>query len=51
MGATGCTFLAVQLLNQVEGELARTVQVLGMDAWIFFFVALILTLHTGGRLH
>jgi signal transduction histidine kinase len=50
MAGTGFVFIAVQLLGQVEGELASTVLVLGTDWWIFFFVALILTLHTGGRM-
>ncbi|HEY6693424.1 MAG TPA: histidine kinase [Solirubrobacteraceae bacterium] len=50
MAGTGFAFIAVQLLGQVEGELASTVRVLGTDWWIFFFVALILTLHTGGRM-
>ena len=49
MAGTGFAYLAVQILAQVEGELASTVRVLCTDWWIFFFVALILTLHTGGR--
>jgi signal transduction histidine kinase len=50
MAGTGFAFIAAQLLGQVEGELASTVRVLGTDWWIFFFAALILTLHTGGRM-
>ena len=50
MAGTGFVFLALRILSQLEGELASTVLVLCADWWIFFFVALILTLHTGGRL-
>ena len=38
MAGTGFAYLAVQLLAQVEGELASTVRVLCTDWWIFFFV-------------
>ena len=50
MTATGLAFLVSQLLSQLGGELAGTLRVLFVDVWIFFFVALILTLLTGGRL-
>ena len=50
MTATGFLFLAPRLLNQLDGELAATVMMLGIDWWIFCFVALILTLQKSGRL-
>jgi hypothetical protein len=50
MTATGFLFFVQPLLSQVDGELANTVRVLFVDAWIFPFVALILTLLTNGRL-
>jgi signal transduction histidine kinase len=50
MTATGFLFFVNPLLSQLDGELANTIRVLFVDAWIFFFVALILTLLTRGRL-
>jgi signal transduction histidine kinase len=50
MTATGFAFFASPLLSQVDGDLAATVLVLLVDVWIFFFVALLLTLLTSGRL-
>src|SRR5687768_1371960 len=44
MTATGLAFLVSQLLSQLGSELAGTLRVLFVDVWIFFFVALILTL-------
>jgi signal transduction histidine kinase len=50
MAATGFAFLVTQLLGQLDLPLADTLRVLLSDSWIFFFVALILTLLTSGRL-
>jgi signal transduction histidine kinase len=50
MTATGFAFFVSPLLSQVEGDLAATALVLLVDVWIFFFVALLLTLLTSGRL-
>ena len=50
MTATGFGFFVQPLLVQVDAPLASTVRVLAVDWWIFFFVALILTLLTQGRL-
>jgi signal transduction histidine kinase len=50
MTATGFGFFVQPLLIQVDAPLASTVRVLAVDWWIFFFVALILTLLTHGRL-
>jgi signal transduction histidine kinase len=50
MTAAGFGFFVQPLLSQLEGELANTLRVLFVDVWIFFFVALILTLLTSGRL-
>ena len=50
MTATGFAFFAAPLLGQLDAPLAQTVRVLFQDCWIFFFVALILTLLTRGRL-
>jgi len=50
MTATGFAFFVQPLLSQLGGELANTLRVLFVDFWIFFFVALILTLLTSGRL-
>jgi signal transduction histidine kinase len=50
MTATGFAFFVSPLLSQVDGALAATLLVLLVDSWIFFFVALLLTLLTSGRL-
>ncbi len=50
MTATGFAFLVSPLLSQVDGDLAATLLVVFVDSWIFFFVALLLTLLTSGRL-
>ena len=50
MTATGFAFFVSPLLVQLESALPSTVRVLFVDVWVFFFVALILTLLTGGRL-
>jgi signal transduction histidine kinase len=50
MTATGFAFFASPLLSQLEGDVAATALVLVVDLWIFFFVALLLTLLTSGRL-
>jgi signal transduction histidine kinase len=50
MTATGFAFFVSPLLSQVGGDLAATVLSLLVDGWIFFFVALLLTLLTSGRL-
>ncbi len=50
MTATGFLFFVQPLLSQLDSALAHTVRVLAVDWWIFFFVALILTLLTAGRL-
>jgi signal transduction histidine kinase len=50
MTATGFAFLVSPLLSQLEAQLPLTLMVLLSDSWIFFFVALMLTLLTSGRL-
>src|SRR5215211_6946538 len=50
MTATGFAFFVNPLLGQLDAALPSTVRVLFVDVWVFFFVALILTLLTGGRL-
>jgi signal transduction histidine kinase len=50
MTATGFGFLLPALLGQLTAPLAFTVRILIVDVWIFFFVALLLTLLTRGRL-
>jgi len=50
MTATGFAFLVPLLLGQVDAPVATTAQMLLVDSWIFFFVALLLTLLTRGRL-
>jgi signal transduction histidine kinase len=50
MTAAGFLFFVSPLLGQLDGELASTIRVLFVDTWVFFFVALILTLLTSGRL-
>ena len=50
MVATGFLFFVAPLLGQVQGELANTLRVMGVDYWIFPFVTLLLTLLTSGRL-
>jgi len=51
MTATGFGFFVAPLLGQLDLPLAHTLRVLAVDGWIFFFfVTLILTLLTRGRL-
>ena len=50
MTATGFLFFVSPLLGQLTSPLANTVRTLAVDWWIFTFVALLLTLVTGGRL-
>jgi signal transduction histidine kinase len=50
MTATGFAFFVSPLLSQLDAPLAGTVRTLLVDSWIFFFVALLLTLLTRGRL-
>jgi signal transduction histidine kinase len=50
MTATGFAFFVSPLLSQLDGALANTARILLVDVWIFFFVPLILTLLTRGRL-
>ncbi len=50
MTATGFGFFVAPLLGQLDFALAHTARVLLVDWWIFFFVTLILTLLTSGRL-
>jgi signal transduction histidine kinase len=50
MTATGFAFFVAPLLGQLDSPFALTVMTLFIDVWIFFFVALILTLLTSGRL-
>jgi signal transduction histidine kinase len=50
MTATGFAFFIGPLLSQLDAPLAQTLYTLLVDAWIFFFVTLLLTLLTSGRL-
>jgi signal transduction histidine kinase len=50
MTATGFAFFVSPLLSQLDGALAHTALTLLVDVWIFFFVPLILTLLTRGRM-
>jgi signal transduction histidine kinase len=50
MTAMGFAFLVPILLSQLASPLALTARALVVDAWVFFFVALLLTLLTSGRL-
>jgi len=50
MTATGFAFFVSPLLVQLDGSVAFTAHALLVDAWVFFFVALLLTLLTSGRL-
>ena len=50
MTATGFTFFVDPLLGQLVEPFPSTLRVLFVDYWVFFFVALILTLLTRGRL-
>jgi signal transduction histidine kinase len=50
MTATGFAFFVSPLLSQLNGPVAYTAWSLLVDAWIFFFVTLLLTLLTSGRL-
>jgi signal transduction histidine kinase len=50
MAATGYAFFVPALLSPRDSELAQTVGNLTSDWWIFFFVALLLTFLTAGRL-
>jgi len=50
MTATGFAFFWSPLMRQLDGALAYTLWSLFVDAWIFFFVPVLLTLLTRGRL-
>ena len=50
MTATGFAFFISPLLRQVDGPVAYTVWSLLVDTWIFFYVPLLLTLLTRGRM-
>ncbi len=50
MTATGFAFLVSPLLRQLDGALAYTTWSLVVDYWIFFFVPVLLTLLTRGRM-
>ena len=50
MTATGFAFFASPLFSQLDGAAAHTALILLIDVWIFFFVPLILTLLTRGRM-
>jgi signal transduction histidine kinase len=50
MTATGFAFFYSPLMRQVDGALAYTLWSLLVDTWIFFFVPLLLTLLTRGRM-
>ena len=50
MTGTGFAFFISPLLRQLDGALAYTTWSLLVDAWIFFFVPLLLTLLTRGRM-
>jgi signal transduction histidine kinase len=50
MTACGFAFFITPLMRQLDGALAFTVWSLVVDAWIFFYVPVLLTLLTGGRM-
>jgi signal transduction histidine kinase len=50
MTATGFAFFYSPLMRQLDGALAYTVWSLLVDTWIFFFVPVMLTLLTAGRM-
>jgi hypothetical protein len=50
MTATGFAFFVSPLLVQLDSPVAFTTHALLVDSWVFFFVALLLTLLTSGRL-
>ena len=50
MTATGFAFLVSPLLSLSDSPVARTLALLLPDLWVVFFVALLLTFTTGGRL-
>jgi signal transduction histidine kinase len=50
MTATGFAFMITPLLRQVDGALVFTAWSLLVDAWIFFYVPVLLTLLTRGRM-
>jgi signal transduction histidine kinase len=50
MTATGFALLASPLLAQLDAPLAKTLALVLPDLWVLFFVPLVLTLLTGGRL-
>ncbi len=50
MTATGFALFASPLLAQVDAPFAQTVGLLLPDLWVLFFVPLVLTLLTGGRM-
>ena len=51
MTATGFAFFYSPLMRQLDGALAYTLWSLLVDTWIFFFVPVLLTLLTRGRIH
>jgi len=50
MTATGFAFFAAPLLAQLDSPIAQTAAYLLPDVWLVFFVPLLLTFLTGGRL-
>jgi signal transduction histidine kinase len=50
MTATGFALLASPLLAQINAPLTQTLGLLLPDLWVLFFVPLVLTLLTGGRM-
>ncbi|MDT7577365.1 MAG: hypothetical protein QOH17_3698, partial [Pseudonocardiales bacterium] len=50
MTATGFALFVSPLLEQIHSPLAQTLGLLLPDMWVLFFVPLVLTLLTGGRL-
>ena len=50
MTATGFAFLISPLMRQLDGAVAYTLWSLLVDTWIFFFVPVLLTLLTHGRI-
>jgi hypothetical protein len=50
MTATGFAFFISPLLRQLDGAVAYTVWSLLVDTWIFFYVPVLLTLLTRGRM-
>ena len=50
MTATGFALFASPLLAQIDAPLTQTLGLLLPDLWVLFFVPLVLTLLTGGRM-